>query len=49
MPEYSRFKQESEKRSVNSHRKTSIRTKRRAWLKKQKNFTIADSPLDNRV
>lgn len=49
MPEYSHFKPESEKRSVNSHRKTSIRTKRRKWLEKQANFKISDSPLDNRV
>lgn len=49
MSEYNRFKPESEKRSVNSHRKTSIRTKRRNWLKKQVNFKISDSPLDNRV
>ena len=49
MPGYSRFKPKSKERSINSKREAARRTKRREWLKKQANFKISDSPLDNRV
>ena len=49
MPSYNRFKPKSKERSINSKRNTSNRTNRRKWLKKQNNYKISDSPLDNRV
>ena len=49
MPEYTRFKPNNKERSINSNREAARRTNRRKWLKKQANFKISDSPLDNRV
>ena len=49
MPEYNRFKPKSKDKSTNTKRNAANRTTRRNWLKKQTNYKINNSPLDNRV